>query len=127
MINTVATIHNILSNTIWLFFLIIGVWGGWRALRRQGVDGNYLGAMVIGEGLYLFQGILGAVLWASGLLGGVGRPFMHVLYGTFAVVFMPFVYLVWLRGDDSNRAQWVLSLTTLFLFGIALRAIGTGT
>jgi hypothetical protein len=126
MLDTVVTIHDILSNTIWLFFLILGVWGGLRALRSQGVDGNYLGAMVIGEGLYLFQGLLGLILWISGQLGGVTRPFMHVLYGTFAVVFMPFVYLVWLKGDDSNRAQWVLSLTTLFLFGIALRAIGTG-
>jgi hypothetical protein len=126
MINAVTAIHNIISNTIWLFFLILGLWGGLRAFQKQGVDGNYLGAMVIGQGLYLFQGLLGAVLWASGLLGGVGRPFMHVLYGAFAAVFMPFVYLVWLKGDDTNRAQWVLCLTALFLFGIALRAIGTG-
>jgi hypothetical protein len=126
MLDTVVAIHSILSNTIWLFFLVLGIWGGFRALRSHGVDGNYLGAMVIGEGLYLFQGILGAILWANGLLDGLGRPFMHVLYGAFAVVFLPFVYLVWLKGEDDNRAQWALSFTTLFLFGIALRAIGTG-
>ncbi len=41
------------------------------------------------------------------------------------MVFLPFIYLSVLRGDDTNRAQWVLAFTTLFLFGIALRAIGT--
>jgi len=126
MLSAVINIHGALSNTIWLFFLILGLWGGFRAIRSQGVDGSYLGAMVIGEGLYILQGILGVILWVNGLLTPLGRPSMHVLYGVFAVVFMPFIYLVWLRGDDSNRAQWVLSFTTLFLFGIAFRAIGTG-
>jgi hypothetical protein len=89
------------------------------------VDGGYLGALVIGQLLYLSQGIMGVILWVGGRLSLVSRPEMHVIYGAFATVFMPFVYLVWLKGDDSNRAQWVLSLTSLFLFGIALRAIGT--
>jgi heme A synthase len=124
--NTVSTIHGLLSNSIWLFFLILGLWGLFRAIRRQGVDGSYLGALVIGEGLYLLQGILGAILWSGGLLKPLSRPQMHVLYGSFALVFLPFVYIVWLKGDNSNRAQWALSLATLFLFGIALRAIGTG-
>ena len=125
MESTVSTIHSLLSNTVWLFFLILGIWGAIRAISKRGVDGGYLGALVIVELLYLAQGIFGAILWASGLLGGVSRPEMHVLYGAFAVVFMPFVYLVWLKGDDSNRAQWILSLTAFFLFGIAFRAIGT--
>jgi heme A synthase len=124
--STISTIHGLLSNSIWLFFLILGLWGVFRALRRQDVDGSYLGALVIGEGLYLLQGILGGILWSGGLLAPLGRPQMHVLYGAFALVFLPFVYLVWLKGDNSNRAQWVLSLAALFLFGIALRAIGTG-
>jgi len=123
--NTIVTVHELLSNTVWLFFLITGLWGLYRAIRRQGVDGNYLGTLVIGQVLYITQGILGGLLWLNGLLGSVGRPEMHVLYGAFAVVFLPFVYFVWLKGDDSNRGQWVLALCTLFLFGIALRAIGT--
>ncbi len=125
--DAVTTIHSLLSNTIWLFFLVLGVWGVFRAIRQQGVDGSYLGALVIGQGLYIVQGLLGGILWIGGLLPVVARPFMHILYGAFALVFLPFVYLVWLRGDDSNRGQWVLGLATLFLFGIALRAVGTVT
>jgi hypothetical protein len=121
----VILIHSTLSNTIWLFFLALGLWGLVRAIRRHGIDGSYLGALVIGEILYAVQGLLGLILWISGFMPNVGRPAMHILYGSFALVFMPFVYFVWLKGDDSNQAQWVLGFTTLFLFGIALRATGT--
>ncbi len=121
----IISIHDSLSNTIWLFFLAIGLWGIIRAVRGMGVDGSYLGAMVIGQVLYWLQGLLGLTLWLSGLLDAVTKQEMHLLYGAFALVFMPFVYLVWLRGDDSNRGQWTMALVNLFLFGVALRAVGT--
>ncbi len=125
--NAVIVIHSTLSNTVWLFFLALGLWGIFRAMRGQAVDGSYLGALVIGQVLYLVQGALGGILWLNGLLPNTGRPTMHVLYGAFAVVFLPFVYFVWLKGeDDSPQAQWVLAFTTLFLFGVALRAIAVG-
>ena len=123
--DTLILIHSRLSQTVVLFFLFLGIWGLYRAIRRYGVDGSYMGALVIGQILYIVQGILGAILWATGHLGAVARPEMHILYGAFALVFLPFVFLVWLKGDDSNRAQWMLALTTLFLFGIANRAIST--
>ena len=117
-------IHGTLANTVWLFFLLIGLWGLVRAIRGQGVDGNYLGALVIGEGLYVLQGILGFVLWLEG--GRPGRAGIHLLYGIFSMRFLPFMFGV-LRGDESHRGQWVYALVTLFLFGVALRAIYTGS
>ena len=123
---TVLFIHTRLSDTIWLYFLMVGLWGLWRAYRQQAMDGNYLGALAVGEVLYAVQGLIGVILWISGLLPAVGRPFMHILYGTFALVFMPFVYFVWLQSDETNRGQWVMALSALFLFGIALRSISTG-
>ncbi|MCP4423403.1 MAG: hypothetical protein GY803_02820 [Chloroflexi bacterium] len=124
---SVILIHSNLSNSVWMFFLALGVWGIWRAARGQGVDGSYLGALVIGQVLYLVQGILGAILWSYGLLPGTSRPVMHVLYGAFAAVFLPFVYFVLLKGEDSSpQAQWSLAFASLFLFGVALRAIAVG-
>ncbi|MCA9935124.1 MAG: hypothetical protein KC415_14415 [Anaerolineales bacterium] len=120
----IHTIHTLLSNTVWMFFLLIGIWGLYRGIRRQGIDGNYLGATAIGQVLFFIQGALGITLAIAG-----NRPtdsFMHWLYGTFSLVFLPFVYLVWMRGEDDNQAQWVLAFATLFMFGIALRSITTG-
>jgi hypothetical protein len=123
--STLIAIHSALSNTAWLFFLILGLWGLFRAIRGQSVNGNYLGAAFIGQMIFVAQAVLGTILAIGGGLGDIGRPEIHVLYGVFALVFLPFVYVSLLRGDDTNRAQWVLSFTTLFLFGIALRSIST--
>ena len=116
-------IHGALSQTVWLFFLFLGLWGLIRALRGRGMDGSYLGAVVIGELLFVAQAVLGFILWFSG-----SRPIraeIHLLYGIFAIVFLPFLFGL-LRGDDSNRGRWVFALATLFMFGVALRMIETG-
>jgi hypothetical protein len=121
----IFSIHGALSNTAWLFFLIIGLWGLFRAIRGQAVNGNYLGAAFIGQMIFVVQTILGTLLWIGGKSANIQRPSIHLLYGAFALVFLPFIYMSVLRGDDTNRAQWVLAFTTLFLFGIALRGIST--
>ncbi len=122
---TLIAIHSALSNTAWLFFLIIGLWGLFRAIRGQAVNGSYLGAAFIGQLIFVTQAVLGALMWIAGGSAAMQRPGIHLLYGIFALVFLPFIYLSVLRGDDTNRAQWVLAFTTLFLFGIALRSIST--
>ena len=122
---TLVNVHHALSNTAWLFFLILGLWGLFRAIRGQSVNGNYLGAAFIGQLIFVAQAIMGGILWLGGGRAQIQRPEIHLLYGIFALVFLPFVYLSVLRGDDTNRAQWVLAFTTLFLFGIALRSINT--
>lgn len=122
---TIQMIHGALSNTAWLFFLIIGLWGLVRGVRGQAVNSSYLGAAFIGQMIFVVQAILGTLLWVGGMSAGIQRPGIHLLYGVFALVFLPFIYLSVLRGDDTNRAQWVLAFTTLFLFGIALRAVST--
>jgi hypothetical protein len=121
---TVTLIHTQLAQTIWMFFLAMGLWGLVRAIRGQGVEASYLGAMVIGQVLFVVQAALGLILWLNGRMVAVEQPFMHVLYGSFALVFLPFVFLAWLKGDDSNRGMWVLAFTVLFIFGVALRNIG---
>ena len=122
---TLEAIHRALSNTAWLFFLILGLWGLFRAMRGRSVDSNYLGAAFIGQMIFVAQAVLGGLMWIGGGSGDIVRPDIHLLYGVFALVFLPFVYVSVLRGDDTNRAQWVLAFTTLFLFGIALRSIST--
>jgi hypothetical protein len=119
---TIVTIHGALSRTVTLFFLILGLWGLFRALRKNSVTGSYMGALVIGEGLFVLQAILGLIL----LIGGSAPArTVHLLYGVFALVALPGLF-AYMKGDDSNRAQWMYAILTLFLFGVSLRAIGTG-
>jgi hypothetical protein len=119
---TILTLHRVLSNTTWLFFLLVGLWGLYRAIRGNGVDGSYLGAMAVGEILFVVQALLGVILLIGSFSPGRG---VHILYGVFALLAMPGLF-AYLRGDDSNNAQWAYATMTLFLFGVALRSIGTG-
>lgn len=122
----VLTLHTGLANMTWMFFLVLGLWGLVRAIRGQAVDGSYLGAAAIGQILFVVEIIVGGVLWLNGRLSALLRPEVHILYGAFVLVFLPFIYVAVLRGDDSNRGQWVLAFSTLFLFGVSLRLITTG-
>lgn len=121
---TIVIFHSRFANTVWLFLLILGLWSLWRAIRREGVSGSFLGALAIAEILLVVQVLLGALLWLSGRGGNIADPAIHILYAAFSVVFLPFVFLYWLRGDDSNRAQWVLTFAILFQFGTVFYRFG---
>jgi hypothetical protein len=115
-------IHRVISNTIWMFYLAIAIWGIYRAIRGMSVDGSYFGAIAVIQIVVLLQVILGGVLYFDG--GRPGRELVHYLYGAFSVVFLPGLF-AYLRGDDSNSAQWIYALASLFMFGVTLRIIGT--
>ncbi|MFZ1399629.1 MAG: hypothetical protein WAS33_22180 [Candidatus Promineifilaceae bacterium] len=117
----VVILHEGLSNMSWMFFLALGLWGLVRAIRVLPVDGSYLGAVAIGQGLLWVQSVIGVILWINGRLATLSRPEVHILYGAFVMIFLPFIYFTALRGDDSNRGQWVLAFSTLFMFGVVLR------
>ncbi len=124
--DTVYTIHQGLTNTALLYFLVLGVWGFFRAVRGHSVGSSYMGALVVAQVLLMVNVVLGAVLWANGRNINMARFDVHVLYGAFILVFLPFVYLALLRGDDTNRAQWVWGFVNLFMFFLMPRFVVTG-
>lgn len=127
LIGTLSLLYGGLQNAVWIFFLAIGLWGTYRAVTGDGIDGSWMGAYTIGMGIIVVQAILISLLWLFGDLATVlDRPGIHFLYVAFSVVFPPFIYQYVIQGDDSNRGMWVMSFTTLFMFGIALRLLYTG-
>ena len=114
-------LHIIFSRAIWMFYLVLGIWGLYRAVRQEVVGGDYLGAMAVIQLFVVIQSLVGLVLWVGG--ARPGRVFDHLLYAAFAVVFLPGLF-AYQRGDDSNNAQWLFALACLFMFGVALRLNG---
>lgn len=120
--SVIFELHRVLSNTIWMFYLLIALWGLLRAIRGMSVDGSYFGAIAVIQIVLILQGILGGMLYLSG--GRPDRQLVHYLYAAFGIVFLPGLF-AYLRGDDSNRAQWIYALAALFMFGVILRITGT--
>lgn len=125
IMDTLLLIDNGLVGATRIFFLILGAWGFVRSVRGMNVDGSYLGSLAIGEFLYIALLIMDGILYFGGIIPD--NPSLHYLYAIFATLLLPFIYIVTLRGDDSNRAQWIYTFATVFLWGLAFRIITTGT
>ena len=114
--------HVVLGRTFMLFALAMGLWGMFSYLTRNPLGPSYWGALVIGEIVAVIQAVVGVIR-----LGG-GGPFspIHVLYGTLSVVIWPAAF-GYMRGQQDSRTEsLVYGLVSLFLFGIAIRALTTG-
>ena len=120
---SLVEIHGRLATSILLFIFALALWGLLRYFRKQGVDGSYWGALVIGEVLILAQGALGIFLWFSTLRPERGG--FHVLYGVVSAITIPAAY-AFTKGRDERREMLIYGVTMLFLAGIAIRAMTTG-
>lgn len=115
---TLITLHLGLANTATLFTLGLSVWGFYRFFSGQGVDGSYLGAVVIGEGLIIVQALIGVLLFGNGL--PLARTSLHILYGICAVISFPGLY-AYTQGQQSRREMLLWALMTFFVFGLTIR------
>jgi hypothetical protein len=123
-LGTVLFIHGRIANAAWLYMVILAVWNIANYVRGRGLDGNMMGAIVVGVLLMLTQASLGVTMW----LGFGFPPFslVHVLYGGLAVLSLPAIW-VYTRGATDRRASLIWAIAGLFMFGLILRAIGTAT
>lgn len=119
---SLVEVHARLGNTALFFCIIMGVWGAWRFIRKQGMDGSYWGAAVIAEILILAQGALGVYLWIIGL-----RPArnIHLLYGLVSALAIPMIFF-YTRGREERPEMLMYAVGFLILAGLLLRAISTG-
>lgn len=115
--------HTGLATAVRLFALIAGLLGLVAYFRKQGITSSYWGILIVGELLFLFQGVVGLIL----LLGGAqpGRSAMHILYGVVTGITLP-AYFAISKGKDDRQAVLIYGLLCLFLVGISFRSVTTG-
>ncbi len=104
-----------------LYYAAIGIWGVVLGIRKSPLSPSYRGALVIGVALGAVQALIGLVLVLSGL-----RPLdnLHFLYGATVILTLPLVmsYIV----DKKISRPLAFGLASLFMAGLAIRAITTG-
>ena len=106
-----------------LFMGAVGLWGLFTFLRGGGLSGSISGALVIGQVLVVAQGLMGAVLYLDGRRA---PDLTHYLYGATAVLVLPFVWS-YARERHPRQALAVYSLIALFIAGLAIRGMTTGS
>jgi heme A synthase len=114
-------LHQRIALAIVLYYAAVGLWGVFLALRKSAITPGFRGALIIGVGLGVVQAIVGLTLVLTGL-----RPLdnLHYLYGATVILTLPLVaaYIV----DKKFSRPLAFGLASLFMAGLAIRAITTG-
>lgn len=117
----IAQLHASLANTMIMFMLVCGLWGLVNAFSG-GLSGSLAGALILGEGLILVQGVLGGIMYLDGARPTEG---LHWLYGASAAVTLPGIYSFVRHRSGSMQALW-LGAGAFFIVGLSIRGIITG-
>lgn len=120
--SSLVEFHAVLGRSFMFFALALGLWGMFLYITRRPLGPSYLGALRVGEVVAVMQAILGIIR----LIGG-GQPsrLIHILYGSLSVLVWPAIY-GYVRGQEGSRSEtFAFGIGSLFLFGLALRALTT--
>jgi len=114
MSDFLAALHRISATALVIFAVVLAAWGTYLYFRRAALNGGFRSSFLIMAGLTAVQGLFGLILL---LLGE--RPAdwpLHIVYGIFAVLFLPGVYR-YAQGGTKRReavflagAAWVVAI-----------------
>jgi len=120
--DALLSVHRVSANALVAFSVVLGIWGAYGYFRHAQVSGGFRSSYLIMAGLTAFQGLFGLALLAT---GHPPARLLHVVYGIFAVIFLPGAYLYGHGG--SKRREAVILAAAAWIVAIAyLRGISTG-
>jgi hypothetical protein len=119
----VLLLHDRLAVTLILFMFVTGGWGAIAFARGGSLSGSFAGTLAIGQILVMAQVLAGLAL----IFFGVRPPDpTHYLYGATAILTLPFIW-TYARRRDARQALMMYALAALFIFGLGVRGMMTGT
>jgi len=118
----IVEIHARIGNAAFYYAAIMVLWGLWKIYKKQGVDPNYWGALVIAQGIVTLQGVLGATLYFFGDVK-LGRE-IHILYGALSALALPGAY-IFTRGKTQRREMIIYGVVFILLALLTARSLRT--
>jgi len=120
--DSLLLVHRVSATALVAFSVLLGLWGTYGYFRHAQVSGGFRSSYLIMAGLTGVQGLAGLAVFA---LGHPPGRILHVVYGIFAVIFLPGVYLY--AHGGSKRREAVILAGAAWIVAIAyLRGISTG-
>jgi heme A synthase len=112
-VDVVRFLHGFGAQALLIYSVVLALWGTYRYFRNLELTGGFRASYLIMAGLTAVQGLLGVVGFA---LGGRPHELLHIVYGVFAVLFLPGAYL-WAQSGPRRRetlilagAAWIVSI-----------------
>ena len=118
-----AFFHSYGARVLLIFAILLGLWGTFLYFRNQHVSGGFRSSFLIMAGITVLQGLLG--LGALALGGSPREGILHMVYGVFAVLFLPGAYL-YSHGGTDRRETLVLAGAAWIVAIAYFRGIATG-
>jgi heme A synthase len=123
VLDTLSTLHRFGGTVLLLYAVLLGLWGTYHYIRNQRVSGGFRSSYLIMAALIPIDGLLGL-----GALIASGHPrggLLHMVYGVFAVLFIPGAYL-YSRGGTDRRETLILAGASWIVAIAFFRGIATG-
>lgn len=117
----VVFLHDRLAVALIVFAVLLGSWGTVQFLRSRSVSPSFRSAYLLLLGLTAGQGAAGALA----LTAYRPRELLHVVYGVFALLFLPGVYFYAGRGSRVREAAFLASACWIVVIAYG-RGIATG-
>jgi hypothetical protein len=115
-------LHTFGAQALVVFAVLLGIWGAYGYFRNAQVSGGFRSSYLIMAGLTAVQGLFGLVLLVT---GHAPARLLHVVYGIFAVLFLPGAYL-WAHGGSKRREAIILAAAAWIVAIAYFRGISTG-
>lgn len=116
-------LHELGARVLVLYAVVLGLWGAFLYFRRASVTGGFRSSFLIMAGVTALQGLAGLVVFIT------ARPsdfnLLHIVYGIFAVLFLPGAYL-YAQGGTKRREAVVLAGAAWIVAIAYLRGFATG-
>ena len=99
-----------------LFALLLAGWGSYQYIRHKAISGGFRSAYLMLCGLTAVQGLLGVL---NLLLGTHLMNPLHLVYGIFAVLFLPGLYFYSVSGHQSKAREAVFLAAACWIVLVA--------
>lgn len=118
---TLIGVHRYLATVLLIFSILLAIWGTIQYFRDQRIGGGFRSSFLIMAGVTALQGLLGL----GALLTGGSPRVLHMVYGAFAVLFLPGAYL-YSHGGTQRRETAVMAGACWIVAIAYFRGIATG-
>lgn len=124
MKDALSFLHGYGARVLVIYAVVLALWGTYHYFRNRRLSGGFRASYLIMIGLTAVQGLLGI---AALFVGGNPREgLLHMVYGAFAVLFLPGAY-AYSRGDNERRETAILAGACWIVTIAYIRGISTGS